>query len=123
MHTHTHKASLQKTLKECVLDRLTSAGLLEMVTPFSLGMLAELLGELGPEPGALLQAESRVHKDRDVFMGKKSLISPTGGYFLWVKCVCVCVCQKSQSFTCTKQNQTGSNPKPYQPCPENASWQ
>lgn len=65
-HTHTHKASLQKTLKECVLDRLTSAGLLEMVTPFSLGMLAELLGELGPEPGALLQAESRVHKDRDV---------------------------------------------------------
>lgn len=37
-----------------------------MVTPFSLGMLAELLGELGPEPGALLQAESRVHKDRDV---------------------------------------------------------
>lgn len=30
-----------------------------MVTPFSLGMLLELLlGELGPEPGALLHAES-----------------------------------------------------------------
>lgn len=38
-----------------------------MVTPFSLGMLLELLlGELGPEPGALLQAESSAHKDRDV---------------------------------------------------------
>lgn len=38
---------------------VTSPGLLEMVTPFSLGMLLELLlGELGPEPGALLQADS-----------------------------------------------------------------
>ena len=33
-----------------------------MVTPFSLGMLLELLlGELGPEPGALLHADSRTH--------------------------------------------------------------
>lgn len=39
---------------------VTSPGLLEMVTPFSLGMLLELLlGELGPEPGALLHADSR----------------------------------------------------------------
>lgn len=39
---------------------ITSPGLLEMVTPFSLGMLLELLlGELGPEPGALLHADSR----------------------------------------------------------------
>lgn len=31
--------------------------------PFSLGMLLELLfGELGPEPGALLHAESEAHK-------------------------------------------------------------
>lgn len=31
--------------------------------PFSLGMLLELLfGELGPEPGALLHAESGAHK-------------------------------------------------------------
>lgn len=38
---------------------VTSPGLLEMVTPFSLGMLLELLlGELGPEPGALLHADS-----------------------------------------------------------------
>lgn len=46
---------------------VTSPGLLEMVTPFSLGMLLELLlGELGPEPGALLQADSRTHtKHRD----------------------------------------------------------
>lgn len=29
------------------------------VTPFSLGMLLMLLGELGPDPGALLHAESR----------------------------------------------------------------
>lgn len=34
-----------------------------MVTPFSLGMLLELLlGELGPEPGALLQTGSREHE-------------------------------------------------------------
>lgn len=39
----------------------TSTGLLEieLVIPFSLVMLLELLlGELGPEPGALLQADS-----------------------------------------------------------------
>lgn len=31
--------------------------------PFSLGMLLELLlGELGPDPGALLHAESEPHK-------------------------------------------------------------
>lgn len=41
---------------------VTSPGLLEMVTPFSLGMLLELLlGELGPEPGALLHADSAEH--------------------------------------------------------------
>lgn len=50
MHTHT-RARL-----------VTSPGLLEMVTPFSLGMLLELLlGELGPEPGALLHADSAEH--------------------------------------------------------------
>lgn len=38
-----------------------------MVIPFSLGMLLELLlGELGPEPGALLHAESRAQKRRRV---------------------------------------------------------
>lgn len=39
----------------------TSTGLLEieLVMPFSLVMLLELLlGELGPDPGALLQADS-----------------------------------------------------------------
>lgn len=42
---------------------VTSPGLLEMVTPFSLGMLLELLlGELGPEPGALLHADSTIHR-------------------------------------------------------------
>lgn len=57
-----------------VFRLLTSAGLLEMVTPFSLGMLLELLlGELGPEPGALLQAESRVHKNRDAIFFLKFL--------------------------------------------------
>lgn len=51
-HTRTHmRARL-----------VTSPGLLEMVTPFSLGMLLELLlGELGPEPGALLHADSAEH--------------------------------------------------------------
>lgn len=40
----------------------TSPGLLQIVIPFSVGMLLEpLLGELGPEPGALLHADSRVH--------------------------------------------------------------
>lgn len=34
----------------------------DTVMPFSLGMLLELLfGELGPEPGALLHAESATH--------------------------------------------------------------
>lgn len=34
----------------------------DTVMPFSLGMLLELLfGELGPEPGALLHAESETH--------------------------------------------------------------
>lgn len=34
----------------------------DTVMPFSLGMLLELLfGELGPEPGALLHAESEAH--------------------------------------------------------------
>ncbi len=41
---------------------VTSPELLEMVTPFSLGMLLELLlGELGPDPGALLHADSKTH--------------------------------------------------------------
>lgn len=40
----------------------TSPGLVEIGMPFSLGMLLELLlGELGPEPGALLHAESVIH--------------------------------------------------------------
>lgn len=36
----------------------------DTATPFSLGMLLELLfGELGPDPGALLHAESEAPKD------------------------------------------------------------
>lgn len=47
---------------------VTSPGLLEIVTPFSLGMLLELLlGELGPEPGALLHADSRIHTKQIFF--------------------------------------------------------
>lgn len=44
--------------------RFTSVWLeTDTATPFSLGMLLELLfGELGPEPGALLHAESEPHK-------------------------------------------------------------
>lgn len=39
----------------------------DAVMPFSLGMLLELLfGELGPEPGALLHAESETQTRRDV---------------------------------------------------------
>lgn len=40
---------------------ITSPWLLEIGIPFSLGMLLELLlGELGPEPGALLHAGSEI---------------------------------------------------------------
>lgn len=39
----------------------------DTVMPFSLGILLELLfGELGPEPGALLHAESETHKSKKV---------------------------------------------------------
>lgn len=39
----------------------------DTVMPFSLGMLLELLfGELGPEPGALLHAESETHTQRKI---------------------------------------------------------
>ncbi len=47
----------------CVCVCVTSVLLeTDTVMPFSLGMLLELLfGELGPEPGALLHAESETH--------------------------------------------------------------
>lgn len=50
---------------------VTSPGLPEMVTPFSLGMLLELLlGELGPEPGALLHADSTKYTHSDLKSSK-----------------------------------------------------
>lgn len=43
------------------------------MTPFSLGILLELLfGELGPEPGALLHAESEPHKSNTYLRNTKS---------------------------------------------------
>lgn len=59
MHTCTNSVTHMLVLAAMLV---TSPGLLEMVTPFSLGMLLELLlGELGPEPGALLHADSIKH--------------------------------------------------------------
>lgn len=55
----------------------------DTVMPFSLGMLLELLlGELGPEPGALLHAESETnteirHTDNKVW--KRNHLSVRGG--------------------------------------------
>lgn len=43
------------------------------MTPFSLGILLELLfGELGPEPGALLHAESEPHKSNTYLRNTKT---------------------------------------------------
>lgn len=58
---------------------VTSPGLLEMVTPFSLGMLLELLlGELGPEPGALLHADSTTQKTQKLDFPNTPLTSARG---------------------------------------------
>lgn len=66
----------------------------DSVMPFSLGMLLELLlGELGPEPGALLHAESGREERRNPV--KKT-------HRCWSMCVRV------------------SGPHP--PCPGSASW-
>lgn len=45
----------------------------DTVMPFSLGMLLELLlGELGPEPGALLHAESETRRKTQMKYAAKS---------------------------------------------------
>lgn len=52
----------------CAVMLVTSPGLQEIFTPFSQGMLLELLlGELGPEPGALLHADSVTHNAHTPF--------------------------------------------------------
>lgn len=57
-------ASITANVCVCVTSVLLET---DTVMPFSLGMLLELLfGELGPEPGALLHAESETHADTQI---------------------------------------------------------
>lgn len=57
-------ASITANVCVCVTSVLLE---IDTVMPFSLGMLLELLfGELGPEPGALLHAESETRADTQI---------------------------------------------------------
>lgn len=57
-------ASITANVCVCVTSVLLET---DTVMPFSLGMLLELLfGELGPEPGALLHAESETRADTQI---------------------------------------------------------